>query len=87
MKVGALVAWNLRRLRVQRGRSQEDLAVDAGIDRTYVSRIERGIENSTIGVLEQIAEALDSHIGAFFVEPAAGGSPPEPLPGGRRKSR
>jgi hypothetical protein len=38
-------------------------------------------------VLEQIAEALDTHIGAFFVEPAAGEAPPEPLPGGRRKNR
>ncbi len=42
MKAGALVARNIRRLRVARGLSQEALAVDAEIDRTYVSRLKRG---------------------------------------------
>src|SRR5215472_6882784 len=58
MKAQALVARNLRRLRVARGLSQENLAVDAGIDRTYVSRLERGLENPTVAVLEQLAVAL-----------------------------
>jgi transcriptional regulator with XRE-family HTH domain len=87
MKARALVAWNLRRLRVRRGLSQENLAVDAGIDRTYVSRLERGLENPTITVLEQLAEALDAGIVEFFVVPAAGEPPPKPLPGGRRPKR
>lgn len=38
--------------------SQEALAEDAGIDRTYVSRLERNLENPTIGVLERIARAF-----------------------------
>ena len=58
MKAGALVARNIRRLRVARALSQEDLAVDAGIDRTYVSRLERGLENPTVAVLEKLARAL-----------------------------
>jgi transcriptional regulator with XRE-family HTH domain len=58
MRVQGLVAWNLRRLRVERGLSQENLAVDAGIDRTYVSRLERGLENPTVGILEQLSAAL-----------------------------
>jgi hypothetical protein len=37
MKAGAVVARNIRRLRLARGLSQEVLAVDAGIDRTYMS--------------------------------------------------
>jgi transcriptional regulator with XRE-family HTH domain len=85
MKAQALVAWNLRRLRVARGRSQEDLALDAEVDRTYMSRLERGRMNPTVGVLEQIAGALDAHISEFFVEPGVGEAPPKPLRGGRRK--
>jgi transcriptional regulator with XRE-family HTH domain len=85
MKARALVAWNLRRLRVAQGRSQEDSALDAAIDRAYMSRLERGRVNPSIGVLEQIADALNAHIAEFFVEPARGETPPEPLRGGRRK--
>ena len=84
MDAQALVAWTLRKLRVLRGLSQETLAVDAGIDRTYVSRLERGLENPTIGVLARIAVALDSRIEEFFVEPAEGGLPPQPLRKGRK---
>ena len=85
MKAQALVAWNLRRLRVARGRSQEDLAFDAEIDRSYMSRLERGLVNPTVGVLEQIAAAVDAHISEFFVEPAKGEPRPKPLRGGRRR--
>jgi transcriptional regulator with XRE-family HTH domain len=87
MKAQALVAWNLRRLRVGCGLSQENLAVDAGIDRTYVSRLERGLENPTVAVLEQLADALDARIAEFFVVPAPGEPPPKPLPGGRRSKQ
>lgn len=84
MDAQALVAWNLRRLRVLRGLSQEALAVDADIDRTYVSRLERGLENPTVGVLARIAKALDAPIEEFFVEPAEGELPPQPLRKGRK---
>jgi transcriptional regulator with XRE-family HTH domain len=57
---------------VGRGLSQENLAVDAEVDRTYVSRLERGLENPTVGVLEQLAEALNAGIVEFFVVPAPG---------------
>lgn len=46
-----LLAWNMRRLRVERGLSQE-LAFDSGIDRTYVSRLERRIENPSIAIVK-----------------------------------
>lgn len=58
MKASALVARNIWRLRVARELSQEMLAVDAGIDRTYVSRLERGLENPTVTVLEKLARGL-----------------------------
>lgn len=62
------------------------MAVDAGIDRTYVSRLERGLENPTVAVLERLAKALNTKIVDFFTVPASGEKVPLPLPGGRRKS-
>jgi transcriptional regulator with XRE-family HTH domain len=84
MRAGALVARNIRRLRVAKGLSQEALAVDAEIDRTYVSRLERGLENPTVAVLERLAKALSANIDEFFRTPRAGEPAPKPLKGGRR---
>jgi transcriptional regulator with XRE-family HTH domain len=78
------VARNIRRLRVAKGLSQEVLAVDAEIDRTYVSRLERGLENPTVAVLERLAKALSANIDEFFRTPRAGEPAPKPLKGGRR---
>jgi len=41
--------------------------------------------SASLCVLEQIAGALDAHIGEFFVEPAKGEPAPKPLRGGRRR--
>ena len=84
MKAQRRVAHNIRKLRVRKGLSQENLAVDAGIDRTYMSRLERAMENPTVAVLERLAAALDSDIGALFVTPRAGEKFPAPLRGGRK---
>jgi len=84
MNAQAMVARNLRKLRVLRGLSQEMLAVDAEIDRTYVSRLERGLENPTVAVLERIAVALGTEISEFFIVPLPDDPVPQPLPGGRR---
>ncbi|WOF72443.1 helix-turn-helix transcriptional regulator [Parvibaculaceae bacterium PLY_AMNH_Bact1] len=87
MQAQRVVAHNLRKLRVKRGISQEALAVDADIDRTYVSRLERGLENPTVAVLERLAGALSAQITDFFVRPRSGEKFPEPLRGGRKPSR
>jgi len=50
---------NIRRLRQDRGWSQEDYADRAGIHRTYVSDIERGARNPTITVVEKLASPLE----------------------------
>jgi transcriptional regulator with XRE-family HTH domain len=84
MRANELVALNLRRLRVALDISQENLAVDAGIDRTYVSRLERGLENPTVAVLEKLSLALDATIADFFIVPNPGDPLPKPLSGGRR---
>lgn len=61
--------------------------MDAGIDRTYVSRLERGLENPTVAVLERLAKALNANIVDFFMVPAPGEPVPKPLSGGRKSKR
>jgi len=87
MKAQLLVARNVRLLRVRKGLSQEALGVDAGIDRTYVSRIERGLENPTVAILEKFAKALGSDIAELFATGAVIRGPVRPLPGGRKSSK
>ena len=58
MKLRSVFATNLRHYRSVSGLSQEDLADAAGVDRTYVSALERCRYAVTIDVLERIAEAL-----------------------------
>lgn len=85
MKAQLLVARNVRLLRVSKGLSQDAFAVDAAIDRTYVSRVERGLENPTVAVLEKIAKALEVDIRDLFERGASIRSPVKPLPGGRKR--
>lgn len=59
MDVRHRLAANMKRLRKARGWSQEELAAEAGLDRTYVSGIERTVRNPTITVLDRISVALD----------------------------
>ncbi len=83
----ALLAWNLRKLRVQHGLSQDRLALDAGIDRAYLGGLERRTENPTVDMLDKLAATLGVPVGAFFVVPDANAAEPEPLKGGRRRLR
>ena len=52
------IGRNIQRLRAAKGWSQEELAFQAGLHRTYISGVERGVRNPTVTVLEQIAHAL-----------------------------
>jgi transcriptional regulator with XRE-family HTH domain len=52
------VGLNVARLRRARGLSQEGLGFAAGLHRTYVSGVERGVRNPTVGVLAALAAAL-----------------------------
>lgn len=52
---------NLRTIRKSKGFSQERLAHEAGIDRSYVGKIERGEVNVTIEKLYLLAECLRCH--------------------------
>jgi transcriptional regulator with XRE-family HTH domain len=64
--VRARLASNLRRLRLEKGWSQEDFADRAGIHRTYVSDIERGARNPTITVVEKLAKPLGITVGSLL---------------------
>jgi DNA-binding XRE family transcriptional regulator len=83
----ALVAWNLRRIRVQRGLSQERLAHDAEVDRSYVGGLERQEENPTVDVLDRLAKTLEVPVSELFKLPCKGAAPPKPLRSGRRSHR
>ena len=54
----AILGKNVRRLRQQRGLTQEKLAFEAEIDLTYIGGIERGRRNPSLLVMARIAEAL-----------------------------
>lgn len=49
---------NVRRLRLEKGLSQEEFGFVAGIDRTYVSGVERGIRNPSLLLADKFANAL-----------------------------
>lgn len=68
MEWGRIVGANVRRIRVERGLTQEQLAHDAGIDLTYLGGIERGRRNPSVEVLGRIAKALRSHPRNLFDE-------------------
>lgn len=53
-----VLAANMRRLRAERGVSQEQLAFEAGMNRTYLSAIERSERNVSIDNIARIAGAL-----------------------------
>jgi len=53
-----LFGRRLRAIRKSRGLSQEDLALDAGLDRTYIGSVENGKRNISIVNICRLAEAL-----------------------------
>jgi transcriptional regulator with XRE-family HTH domain len=66
MRVRAIVARNLRRLRQAKELSQEELADRAGINRNYVGMLEREQHAATIDMLEKLAAVLDADPADFF---------------------
>jgi transcriptional regulator with XRE-family HTH domain len=54
----SVLAANLIRLRRERGWSQEELAFEAGLHRTFVAHVERQVRNISLDNIERLADAL-----------------------------
>jgi transcriptional regulator with XRE-family HTH domain len=67
-------ATNLRRIRNDRGVSQEGLAHDAGVDRAYLSRVERAVTYVGLEIVGKLAEVLEVDPIEFFRRPTRAGS-------------
>lgn len=62
-----LVAYNLRRVRLERGWQQELLSYEAGLHRTMVGYIENAKKNVTVDTLEALAGALKIEMHELFL--------------------
>jgi transcriptional regulator with XRE-family HTH domain len=58
MDLVQVLGENVRRLRKAKGLSQEELALDAGMKRSYLSDLERGTRNPSVRALGRLADAL-----------------------------
>jgi transcriptional regulator with XRE-family HTH domain len=67
-------ATNLRRIRNDRGVSQEGLAHDAGVDRAYLSRVERAVTYVGLEIVGKLADVLEVDPVEFFHRPTRSGS-------------
>lgn len=63
-----VVATNLRRLRKERGLTQERLALDAEVAVRHIRDIERAETSATIGMLGKLAVVLGVHPSEFLVD-------------------
>lgn len=61
-----LLALNMKRLRHERGWSQDALALEAGLDRTFIAHVERLRRNISLDNIERIALALEVPIRTLF---------------------
>jgi transcriptional regulator with XRE-family HTH domain len=61
MQLRGIFASNLRSIRIRKGLSQEALANLAGIDRTYVSALERSVYSVSLDTIEKLAITLKVH--------------------------
>ncbi|THV12399.1 helix-turn-helix domain-containing protein [Rhizobium rhizophilum] len=81
-----LLAWNIRKLRVERGLSQERLALEAQVERVSISQIERKQVNLGIDSLGKIAQALNCAVSDLLMMPPPGDKMPPVLRPGRKNS-
>ena len=70
--IHSVFAARLRAARVERGMSSAELALMAGLDRSYVERLEEGERNPTLTILAELAEALGTTVAALVGAPHDG---------------
>ncbi len=59
MDLRGVFATNLRRLRNAKGLSQDDLAYEAEVSRSYLSQLEKGVFHASLKIIGRLAEVLD----------------------------
>lgn len=67
-QVCKVLAGNVKALRLAQAMSQEELAFQAGLDRTYISQIERGISNPSVLVLVKLSSILGVELPELFIK-------------------
>lgn len=65
-----VLAYWIRLRRVEKGWSQEQLALECELDRTYVSAVERAYWNVSLSNIERLAAALEVEAWTLLVPPA-----------------
>lgn len=68
-----MFATNLRRIRNAKGLSQDDLAYDADISRSYLSQLEKGVFYASLKIIEKLAATLDVEPAEFLKRPRSSG--------------
>jgi len=68
MEIKEKFGKQVKKIRIEKGLSQEALALSADLDRTYIPSIEKGERNVSITVIEKIAKALNVKISILFDE-------------------
>ena len=58
MDLREVFAWNVRRLRNAKALSQDDLAYEAEISRSYLSQLEKGAFHASLKIIGKLADAL-----------------------------
>jgi transcriptional regulator with XRE-family HTH domain len=66
MNIKDKIGQRIRLLRKERGLSQEALAYEAEVDRTYVTDVENGRRNVSVEILERLIKGLNISIAEFF---------------------
>ena len=64
----------VRATRLARGLSQEDLAAESGLDRTYISGLERGARNPALSTIERVSRALQVRVSVLMTQAEVDGS-------------
>jgi transcriptional regulator with XRE-family HTH domain len=75
MDLREVFATNLRRLRHAKGLSQDDLAYEAEVSRSYLSQIEKGVFFASLKVVGKLAKALNVEPAELLRLPSKRGKP------------
>lgn len=66
MNIFVQLGMRIRYLRKKKGLSQLELSLEAGINKNYISDLERGARNPSLEILDKIAVALDVNLSTLF---------------------